>query len=25
VAPEATQQLTELGFYLGALGAWAYI
>jgi adenosylcobinamide-GDP ribazoletransferase len=25
VAPEATPQLTELGFYLGALGAWAYI
>lgn len=25
VASEATQQLTELGFYLGALGAWAYI
>jgi adenosylcobinamide-GDP ribazoletransferase len=25
VAPEATQQLAELGFYLGALGAWSYI
>jgi len=25
VASEATQQFTELGFYLGALGAWAYI
>jgi adenosylcobinamide-GDP ribazoletransferase len=25
VPSEATQQLTELGFYLGALGAWSYI
>lgn len=25
VASQATQQLTELGFYLGALAAWSYI